>query len=157
VKLERASHAVEILANVGVIVTLVLLILQVRDNTRALEGQAIIQRGAAFQEPFVSESSVPAILAKIKAVDGPEPLVTAYMDRYGLTYEEAAIWNRHVWSVWTALEAEYAVLGESPELSQKIRILLPFPDVEVWFEHGGADWYNTPGFREYVERLRAEG
>jgi len=156
-KLERAAHAVEISANVGVIVTLVLLMLQVRDNTRALEGQSILQRGAAFQEPFVSESEVPAVLAKIKAVDGPEPSVTAYMDRYGLTYEEAAIWTRHVWSVWTSLEAEYAVLGESPELSQKIRILLPFPDQEVWIESGGADWFNTPGFREYVERLRAQG
>lgn len=156
-KLERVAHWAEILANFGVIVTLVLLMLQVRDNTRALHGQAILQRGAAFTDPFLSESAAPTVLAKIKAMDGPEPAVAAYMDRYDLTYEEGAVWLRHIHSLWTSLEAEFAVLGESAELEQRIRILLPFPDVVIWFENGGPDWLSTPGFRDYVQRLRAEG
>lgn len=156
-KLERVAHWAEILANVGVIVTLVLLSFQVRDNTRALEGQAILQRGAAFTDPFLSESAAPAVLAKIKAVDGFEPAVGAYMDRYDLTYEEGALWLRHVLSLWTSLEAEYAVLGESAELGQRIKVLLPFPDQQIWFENGGPEWLSTPGFRDYIERLRAEG
>lgn len=155
-KLDRVAHWAEILANFGVIVTLVFLLLQVRDNTRALEGQAILQRSAAFTGPFLSESVVPAVLAKIKAVDGPEPAVEAYMDRYSLTYEEGAVWERHIFSVWTSLEAEYAVFGESEELEQRIRMLLPFPDNVIWFENGGPDWVSTPGFRDYIERLRAQ-
>lgn len=156
-KLERVAHWAEIFANVGVIVTLVLLMLQVRDNTRALEGQAILQRGAAFTDPFLSESAAPEVLAKIKAVDGLEPAVAAYMERYDLTYAEAALWLRHLLSLWTSLEAEYAVLGDSEELSQRIRVLLPFPDQEIWFDNGGPEWLSTPGFRAYIERLRATG
>ena len=156
-KIERVSHWVEILANLGVIVTLVLLMLQVRDNTRALEGQAIVQRGQAFTEPFLSESTAPAVIAKIKAVDGSEPVVDAYMERYGLTYAEGAVWLRHTFSIWTSLEAEYAVLGESEDLSQRIRILLPFPEQEIWFEHGGPEFLSTPGFKAYIERLRTQG
>ena len=156
-RLERTAHWAEILANFGVIVTLVLLMLQVRDNTRALEGQAILQRGAAFTDPFLSESQLPSVLATVKTVDGIEPIVDAYMDRYDLTYEEGAVMARHVWSLWTSLEAAYAVLGETEELGQQIRILLPFPDQEIWLEHGGPDWIGTPGFRDYVQRLRAEG
>ncbi len=154
-RLERVAHWAEILANLGVIVTLVVLILQVADNTRALRGQAITERGSAFTDPFLSESQAPAVLAKIKAVDGPEPLVRAYMDRYDLTYEEGAVWSRHVLSLWTSLEAEFAVLGASDELGGRIQILLPFPDIELWFEHGGPEWLSTPGFRSYIESLRA--
>lgn len=83
-KIERAAHWVEILANIGVIVTLLLLILQVRDNTQTLRSQAIVQRAAPLLQPFVDKAPIPDILAQIKAVDGPEPMVQALMDRYGL-------------------------------------------------------------------------
>jgi hypothetical protein len=156
VKLDRLAHWAEILANFGVIVTLVLLTLQVRDNTNALQGQAVFQRGAAFTAPYLSESRAPAILAKIKAVDGVEPVVAAYMERYDLTYEEGAVWLRHVFSIWTSLEAEYAVLGESPDLAHRIQLLFPYPDQEIWLDNEGTSFLSTPRFRDYVERLRAE-
>ena len=155
-KLEQVAHWAEILGNFGVIVTLVLLMLQIGDNTQALRSQAVLERGAAFTEPFLSESQAPTVLAKIKAVDGPEPLVVAYMDRYDLTYEEGALWERHMMSLWTSLEAEYAAFGDSQELESRIQILLPFPDQVLWFENNGPAWLSTPGFRSYIVRLRAE-
>ena len=88
--LDRMARWAEILGNFGVVVTLVLLILQIQDNTQALRGQAVLDRAATLTQPFLGESSVPEILGKIKAVDGPEPAVQAYMDRYALTYEEGA-------------------------------------------------------------------
>lgn len=154
-RVERVAHWADVLGNFGVIVTLVLLIIQVQDNTQALRGQAIVERSAAFTDPFMADSDVPAVLAKIKAVDGPEPVVRAYMDEYNLTYEEGAIWLRHMLSLWTSLEAEYAVLGESEELTSRIEIMLPFRDVELWFDNGGHLWLSTPQFREYIERVRA--
>ena len=78
------------------------------------------------------------------------------MERYDLTYEEGALWSRYQNSIWTSLEAEYAVLGESDELSDRIRILIPWADVDLWFENGGPEWLSTPEFRSYIERLRAE-
>ncbi len=155
-KLDRAARWAEILANIGVIITLVVLIFQVRDNSRVLRSQSILSRSAAFTEPFFSESLAPSVLAKIKAVDGAEPIVAAYMDRYNLTYEEGAVWSRHLLSLWSSLETEYALFGPSPGLSDRIRILLPFPDEQLWIEHGGLVWLSTPEFQRYVEGLRAE-
>ena len=115
-KLERVAHWAEILGNFGVVVTLVLLVLQIQDNTQALRSRAIVERADALLQPFLSESQVPSILAKIKAFDEPEPVAQAYVERYGLTYEEGAVWLRHVTSVWTSLEAEYFRIG-SPGLT----------------------------------------
>ena len=55
-KLERVAHWAEILGNFGVIVTLVLLALQIQDNTRTFRSQAIVERAAPLLEPFLSES-----------------------------------------------------------------------------------------------------
>lgn len=154
---DRAARWAEVLANFGVIVTLVVLIIQVQDNTRSLRSQAIMERGSVFTEPFFSsESLLPTTLAKIKAVDGPETMAAAYMDRYGLTYEEGVAWTRHKLAAWTSLEAEHAVFGPSPGLSDRIRILFPFPDQQVWLNGDGLDWLSTAEFRDYVLDLYAE-
>ncbi|MEN8375677.1 MAG: hypothetical protein ABFS34_09535 [Gemmatimonadota bacterium] len=154
---DRAARWAEVLANFGVIVTLVVLIIQVQDNTRSLRGQAILDRAAVFTEPFISsESLLPTTLAKLTAVDGAESVVAAYMDRYDLTYEEGAAWTRHKLATWTSLEAEYAVLGPSTGLRERIRILFPFPNERIWLTGGGLDWLSTAEFRDYVLDVYAE-
>jgi hypothetical protein len=122
----------------------------------ALRGQAILERASTLTQPFLSESPFPEILAKIKAVDGSEPAVQAYMDRYSLTYEERAVWLRHMLSIWTALETEYAMLGASEELATRIRLLMPFPDQAVWFENGGPEWLSSPDSRGHIESIRSQ-
>ena len=153
-RLERAVHWAEILGQVGVIVTLVILILQIRDNTRVLKSQAIMQREAPLTEHFLGESPLPSILAKIKAVDGPEPTVQPFIERYGLSLEESVAWTRHVQSVWNAMAAEYAILGESEMLAQRINGLLGAADHLLWLETGGARRLGDPDFAAYVNEVR---
>ena len=33
---------------------------------------------------------------------------------------------------------------------------MPFPDQDVWFENGGAEWLSSPEFRTYVEAIREQ-
>lgn len=154
---DRAARWAEALANFGVIVTLIVLIIQVQDNTRSLRSQAILERAAPFTQPFFStESFLPTTLAKIKAVDGTSSMIAAYMDRYGLTHQEASAWWRHQLAIWTSLEAEYAVFGPSPALGDRLSILFPYPDVQIWIEMGSLAWLSTGEFRDYVLGLYAE-
>ena len=114
-KVQRVAHWAEILANLGVIVTLVLLLLQVRETPRPWRARRSFS-GGGVHRPVSLGVSRTWRSAKIKDVDGPEPEVAAYMARYDLTYEEGAVWHRHIVSLWTSLEAEYTVFGDPKSL-----------------------------------------
>ena len=151
-KLDTTARWAEVLGNIGVVVTLVLLLVQIQDNTQVLRGQAFFDRGTALNEPFLRATELPAIIAKIKAVDGESPMIRAYMDRYDLSYAEGEIWSRHVLSMWITLEAEYTMVGDSPELTSRVSQFLEFPDQQIWFENGGQDWLSSPDFRTYMDQ-----
>ncbi|MEJ2320142.1 MAG: hypothetical protein P8Y21_12485 [Gemmatimonadales bacterium] len=152
-KLDRWAQLAEIAASIAVVATLIILTLEVRANTRALEGQAVRERSAALNDAYVRSPLIPSILAKIKEVDGPEPGETVLMDRYGLSYEEAAIWGRYLSQIWTGLEAEYLSDGPSPELRDRIQLLFLFPDAQVNWDFGAAPQVQDLKFREYVAKL----
>ena len=152
-KLESWAHWAEIAASTAVVVSLVFLTLEIRDNTRALEGQAVRERAAALNQAYVESPLAPSILAKIKGVDGPEPAEALLIERYGLTYEEAGIWARRLADVWTGLEAEFIRDGQSQGLQDRVQLLLLYPDVQVFWD-SGAIQIQDAGFRQYVWRLR---
>src|SRR3990170_2301333 len=110
-KLEKWVPVGELVASVAVVVSLVFLMREVRVNTRAIERQAVLERAQAINAPFLTESAVPEILAKIKAVDGAEAMEQAFIERYGLSHEEASIWARYLGVIWTGIEADFLVRG----------------------------------------------
>ena len=155
-KSENIARWAEIIASLGVIVTLVLLVREVRANTLTLERQALVERANTLYSPYLGESQIPTILAKVKRVDGPEPLEEVFIERYDLSYEEAAIWSRYLGTIWNGLEADYTLLGESEDIANRIRLFLErFPDIRLWWEHA-SPLLAGPEFRVYVERLRSE-
>lgn len=155
-KLDRVAPWAEVLANLGVIVSLLFFVREVQDNTQTLRIQAAEERAAALSRPILTNPGLADILAKIKTVDGYEPNAVAFVKRYDLTYAEAVIWIRHLGEMWSGLEAEYAQLGPSQQLEQRIRQLLAVPDQALWFDTGAPDWYLGNEFRTYATSLRAE-
>ncbi len=158
-KLEQWVNWAEITASLAVVVTVVLLIQEVRGNTEAIERQATLDRATAFNSPFFTNPQLPAVLAKIKAIDGLDPIPQALIERYKLTPEEAILWERHLARIWMGLEADYSMSGESQELEATIRDLLTHPDCQLYWTHatsiGGLHAGNTD-FSSYVDRLRAD-
>lgn len=152
-KLERWAHWAEIGASLAVVVSLVFLIQEVRYNTKILERQAVLDRTEAFNTPFFGNSDLPSILVRIKAVDGGDPVEQAFIDRYALTPEEAAQWVRHLALLWTVLEADYRVNGESGSLAAIARGLLESPDNQLFWELG-APQVSSIEFRDWVGLLR---
>jgi len=152
-KLERWAHWAEIGASAAVVVSLLLLVQQVRQNTVMLERQIALDRSTAFNAPFLEDSPLPDILERIKAVDGREPVEAALMARYDLDYAEAVRWVRHLALVWTALEADFIANGRSASLDGVAWALLGSPDNRLYWENG-APQVTDGDFRGYVAGLR---
>jgi hypothetical protein len=151
--LERWAHWAEIGASVAVVASILLLVQQVRYNTVMLERQVALDRAAAFNAPYLEESPFPALLTRIKAVDGPEPSEEAFMARYDLTYEEAVRWIRHLALIWTALESDHVANGRSDALDAVAWTLLRAPDNGLYWDSGAPQITNGE-FRDYVAILR---
>lgn len=152
-KLQQWAHWAEIIASLAVVVTLVFLLREVRGNTLALERESALDRATAIDAPFMANSEMASVLTKIKIVDGSEPYEQAMVERYDLTYEEAIMWGRHLALIWSGLEADYALSGESQGVEDRIQMLLSFPDNQVFWEHTGPELYSA-GFQAYVDRVR---
>ena len=152
--IDRASRWVEILANIGVLATLLFLAIEVRNNTRTLQRQAVLDRSHVMNYPFLESPQLAAILAEVKAVDGwGGAYETAFAERYETSIENGIVWARHLSMVWAALQADFALLGESNELAERVQLLLSFPDNQLWWERSGEILY-SPEFHAYVERIR---
>jgi hypothetical protein len=150
--LKLAAHWAEIIASGAVVASLVFLIFEVRDNTRVLEQQSIRDRSASLNDAFLRDPKIPAILAKIKAVDGPEPGEQAFIDRYDLTYEEAAIFGRMVAATWNGLEAEFTLNGASASLEEHMQLLMLFPDEQLSLKW--SPQLSSREFISYIEKVR---
>ena len=150
--MKQAANWAEIIASGAVVASLVFLIFEVRDNTRVVEQQSIRDRSAALNDAFVRDPRIPAILAKIKKVDGPEPGEQAFMDRYDLSYEEAAIFVRMVAAMWNGLEAEFTLNGASPTLEENIQLLMLYPDEQLFLKW--TPQLSSQSFMNYIEKVR---
>ncbi len=150
-KLQAWAHGAEIVASFAMVVTLVFLILEVEGNTRALEWRADLDRASALNTSFFSSPRLSSVLAKIKAVDGTDPLPRALTERYGLTPEEAVLWERHLWLIWLGHEADFGRRGWSEELAAWVGGTLETPDNRLYWEIKGPD--SDPGFRAHVDPL----
>ena len=138
---------------VAIIISLVVLIVEVRENTLATERQTAVDRAAATTAPFF-EADLASILAKIKAVDGEGARhISAYMELYDLSHEEAILWGRHLWYLWAILEAEYRADGASEKLNNQISILLINRDNQIYVEDV-INFRFSSEFREYVAELQ---
>ena len=154
-RLGRTAQWMEILANLGVIVSLVFLVSEVSENTRTLKVQANQERSTALNRPLLENPQLSQILTKIKAVDGSEPPIEAFMASYELTYAEGTIWVRYLSEMWSSLNTECQQLGPSDGIRERIVQLLAFRDQQLWFSTGAPDWVLSDDFAEYVMDIRA--
>lgn len=142
---------VEILATLSVFAGLLLLVQEIRLNTRALAMQAQIDRSAVLVEPFYQSQQLRAAIQKIRSVDGVWELESTMSEQYELTAEEALVWSRHVMQIWDIVEATYYY--EDRETAEwYTRLLLNSRDSRLFVEHYGFD----DEFDAFVRTVLAE-
>ena len=152
-RLEKWAHWAEVVSSVAVVATLLFLIQEVRGNTRALERQITLDRVSTVNNPFFSAPELASVLVKIKAVNGTLPGEQAFMDRYGLSPEEAVLWDRHLTLLWMGLEADYQY-GNTPGVVEAwVSDLLKNEDNRLYW--GANRTWHGPAFRAMVDHLAA--
>lgn len=144
----------EIVASIAVVVTLVFLTYEVRQNTMAIERQTNLDRQSRLIDPYLESPLFRSVYAKIKAKDGREPRVAAFIGRYDLTDEDAVLWVRHLDENWTGLETDFLQFGSSDELDDLISGFLKFPDGALYWDVSMKTGRFSQAFRNHVESLR---
>jgi len=115
-------------------VSLVFLVFEIRQNTLTQEREMQLDRYLGLTDPYLNAPEIGAIYAKVKAVDGMEPLAGAYVDRYKLTPAEAVVWSRLVSRSLLTLHAQFQFGGPSEEFDTILRGLFVYPDFRMAFE-----------------------
>ena len=144
----------ELAASAAVIISLVFLIYEVRQNTATLEKQIWIDRQSRMVDPYLSSGEIRSAYAKIKSKDGLELRVAAFVDEYDLDTEEALAWVRMLDSIWYGYEIDYWAFGENDELDTVIRGMLRNPDQKLYWEAVVRDKSLTPEFIAHIEAIQ---
>ena len=150
-RLERYALIADIVSGAAIVVTIVVLILEVRTNSALLERQIELDRIDRLAS--ISESDyLVDVLAKIKEIDSDyvgRP-TAAFMDRYGLGFAEADRWVRYLRRAWQSNQADY-LAGQLGGLEEQIAAQLEFPDQALYWQHSHSDF--DPRFVNYVSEI----
>ena len=104
---------------------------------------------------MLNSPHLPRIYAKVKAVDGSEPLTQALMEAYNLDVEESVTWARYQHQVWFGLEADYLFRGPTQHLATLIKALISVPDSKLFWQHE-KDRLFAAEFAAYVGSLAGD-
>lgn len=126
-KLRLWVDIAEITASVAVVVTLLLLVFQIRESDEQERIQNAIRMAQWDAQMFLQSDQLPLIAAKIEAVGNPD-FLSDFRKRYELSVEEAGIWNRWLYLMWKSIEAEYLSMGPSDQLAKRIRLVAAYED-----------------------------
>ena len=155
-KLKIWVDVAEITASLAVVATLGLLVVQLSQSNEIEQRQSALRQAQWDAEMFLLSDELPSILAKIKAVDGYD--LEPWMEKYELSYAEAASWNRWLTLMWRGWELDYTMNGPSKTLEQAIRNTASYPDQQLFIQGAffpGANFFSNQ-FTDYVIRSISE-
>ena len=150
--LQKWANVSDVLASVAIVVTLLILVQEVRNNTVVQERQMQMERVLNSTDAYLNTPELADIFAKVKAVDGQEPVAGAYEERYGLTPSEAVIWSRLVQRTLFIWHSQFLFGGPSEALESEITSIFKYPDLRLAYEIN-EDGLLSPAFIEYVDSI----
>ena len=153
-KLRLWVDIAEITASVAVVVTLVLLVSQMRESDEQERIQNSLRLAQWDAQMFLISDQLPVIAGKIEAASNPD-FMLEFRERYDLSIEEAAIWNRWLFLIWKSLEAEFLSMGPSDELAKRIQQSITYEDQQLVILPAliSKDPLFHDGFKKYVNNL----
>ena len=153
-KLRLWVDIAEITASVAVVVTLMLLVFQMRESDEQERIQNSLRLAQWDAQMFLISDQLPAIAGKIEAAENPNFMIE-FRERYDLSIEEAAIWNRWLFLIWKSLEAEFLSMGPNDDLAKRIHQSITYEDQQLVVLPAlkSRNPMFHDGFKEYVNNL----
>ena len=152
---DRLNRWLTLVANLAVVAGIFFLAFELRQNSIMQQRQMEMDQITVLMEPMLSSQELIRATMKVKAIDGLEPTVAAFMERYKLPEEEAIPYSRMVYYNWYRHNAYYSFYGPTDYLDTRIRGLWQYPDVRIAFELDEDDEYSSD-FKDYVRSITAD-
>lgn len=151
-KLERWAHIAEITSGIAIVVTIIVLIFEVRTNNSLLERQLNMERIERSEGIFESEH-LPRIFGQMREV---EPGIASnqaqvFMERFGLSFPDADRVTRYYRTIWQSFEADFTSGNTYPRMERTIQRFLRLPDHALYWDSGMTN--RDPEFVDFVESL----
>ena len=146
-KLSHWASIAEIASSLAVLVTLIVLIFQMRENTAAIQRQAALERTRIVSTDMINSGELPRILSNIQARDGVPEVEQAFIEEYGMSPEDSIRWARHLGFIWGAFEADY--FAGIPGLEANIRFGQQFADGQLFWKMAKSQY--DPEFVRWVD------
>ena len=155
-KAHRIAFTTEIVGGLAVLVTLIILVIEVRENTETNRRANLIQLTTAPLSAYLDNPEIQAISAKISESQPAESnFQKILLDEFGLSREEAQLYGRYLGYNWRIRESEYLYGNSDPVVfEQNMRFNLRDRPAQLYWEHGTAPYH--PEFRAYIESLLKE-
>jgi len=141
----------EIIATLSVLAGILLLVQEIRLNTRAIAMQAQLDRSALMSEPFYQSQTLRTGIQKIRDVDGVWELESTMTEQYDLTAEEALVWSRHMIQLWDGIEATY-YYADREAAEWYVQTFMSSRDSRIFVKHYGFE----DEFDAFVRTVLAE-
>ena len=142
----------EVVTGLAVLVGLVLVVMELRVNTMAVNRQASVERVSSLTEPFLYSEVLRAADEKVRAVDGSSGVAQVFVENYDMTPDQALAWSRHLMQLWGIVQADY-FHGDSESALTVAEHLLANRDNRLYVE----SWpLFDETFRAEVDRILAE-
>jgi hypothetical protein len=146
----KLREQLEWITGLAVVISLIVLIVEVRSNTKARERQVNLDAITRISEPFLEPAELLAGYERVKALDGWEAQNAAFMEHYGMEPSQAVAWVRYLILLWGGVQADFVYSGPTPELEARVRGLLGYPDNQLfWSIASGTD----PEFEAFIESV----
>lgn len=147
----RLVDWLEVATGVAVLLGLLLVVLEIRVNTHAVNRQAAVERVSSLTEPFLYSEVLRSADEKVRAVDGLNRTASRFQEHYEMTHEEALAWSRHLMQLWGIVQADY-YHGETEGALELATNLLVNPDNRLYVEN----WpFFRAEFQAEVDRILA--
>ncbi len=140
----------ELLGSVAVLITLIYLAFQMRQNTMAITAQLDAARLGAVQELNIAAATSPELLETLNG-DRVEPLA---IEQARLQHFWAARFFQLAWNFTQLRRGMDLVSGEARMAHRVAGYFNDFRSVESWWEN--AKQNHTPEFVEWVEEQRSK-
>lgn len=140
----KLREHLEWITGLAVVVSLVVLIVEVRANTRTLERQITLDATIRLSDPFLEPAELIGGYERVKERDGWDNPNAAFMEHYGMEPGEAIAWVRYLIRLWSGVRADFEYAGPTPALEARVRSLLMYPDNQLY-------WRYAPPFPEEFE------
>ena len=151
-KLQKYALVTEIVGGLAVLLTLIILILEVRENTEESRRTNLIQLTTAPLVPYLENPDIRRISSKISESYENVGLPTVFEKEFGISREDSQLYARYLGYSWRIRESEYLYGNSEPEVF-RASMLFALRNLEdrLYWEHVPAVF--QPEFAAYIQDL----